>query len=58
MVFLAMFFLNPIRHGLAVALVAAQAHEDAVHVGADDFVGMDHDFALVRADDHWFDTAG
>jgi len=51
-------FLNPIRHGAAVALVSVQAHEDAVHVGTEDLVGMDHDFALVRADDHWFDTAG
>ena len=38
MVILALFFLNPIRDGLAVALVSAKAHKNAVHVGAKDFV--------------------
>ena len=43
--------LNPIRDGLAVTLVAAQAHENAIHVGTEDFVGVDHDFALVGTND-------
>ena len=56
---LRLFFLNPISDGLTVALVAAQAHEDAVDVGAEDFVGMDHGFALVSAHDgHWLFAGG
>jgi hypothetical protein len=43
--------LNPIRHGLAIALVAAKAHEDAIHFDVEDLVGADHDFALVGTND-------
>ena len=48
--------LDPVCHGLAVALVSAQTHEDAIHVGAEDDVGVDHDFALVGTNDDRFRT--
>jgi len=45
--FATLIFQNPIRFRPAVALVAAQAHKDAIHVGAEDFVRADKRFAFV-----------
>ena len=52
-------FLNLIRHSPTIPLISPKAHEHAVHVGAEDFVGVDHDFPLVSAHDgHWSFAAG
>jgi len=41
--------MNPIRHYPAILLAPALVHEDAVHVCAVNFVGMDHYCSMLNA---------